>query len=504
MKALLTWTVVLFVFGGPALAAETFDAVAAARTVAPLIEKETIAVVHGELSRVEIEPVLSLLSRLVPDAADEFARNGKPAAGALALLRRAGVKDGYLVVTLSNQSMLPKAVLAFSDVAKIDRASLAMLPLPAGQQRGSLLVIPLHPAGAIEELQPAVRPELAEALAAAGDSAIQAVLIPPASMRRVIAEVMPQLPPQVGGGPSSVLTRGALWDALALDLSPQIAVRLTVKSQDAAAAAALRAKWLDALKRLRQEKSIQDVLPEFDALAAIVDPKVAGDRLVLNLNEEDEAVNRVLVRAIQRARQAAMREQSMNNLKQIALAMHGYHEARKHFPAPASQGPAGKPLLSWRVAILPYLGEEPLYKQFHLDESWDSPHNKTLIDKMPSAFRSARPQAAKGRTAYVVPISQGALYASLTDEPQLKDITDGTANTIMVAEVDDPHAVVWTKPDDFSFDPKDPAKGIGSPHENGFNAAFCDGSVRLIPKTIDAKTLKALITRAGGEVVSGY
>jgi prepilin-type processing-associated H-X9-DG protein len=87
------------------------------------------------------------------------------------------------------------------------------------------------------------------------------------------------------------------------------------------------------------------------------------------------------------------------------------------------------------------------------------------------------------------------------DEPQFKQITDGASNTIMLVEVGDPHAVVWTRPDDFSFDPKDPQKGIGSLYEVGFNAAFCDGSVRFISRSIDPKTLAALFTRAGGEAV---
>ena len=97
----------------------------------------------------------------------------------------------------------------------------------------------------------------------------------------------------------------------------------------------------------------------------------------------------------------------------------------------------------------------------------------------------------------------GALYSSAKDEPTFKNITDGTSHTIMLVEVDDEHAVPWTKPDDMPFDPADPKKGVGSRYEQGFFAAYCDGSVRFIKKTIDPKTLKALMTH-GGEMIGDF
>ena len=83
--------------------------------------------------------------------------------------------------------------------------------------------------------------------------------------------------------------------------------------------------------------------------------------------------------------------QIANNLKQVGLAMYNYREAHGRFPAPAIQGPDGKPLLSWRVAILPYLSENELYQSFKLDEPWDSPHNKPLLERMPQLFAPPRP-----------------------------------------------------------------------------------------------------------------
>ena len=114
--------------------------------------------------------------------------------------------------------------------------------------------------------------------------------------------------------------------------------------------------------------------------------------------------------------------------------------------------------MSWRVHILPFIDHNSLFKQFHLDEPWDSPHNRTLIDKMPSIYRMPMSKTEKGRTNYLLPVGGGAAFEA--DKPTtFKDITDGTSNTIMTVEVDDEHAVIWTKPEDLQFDPNDPIEG---------------------------------------------
>ena len=159
-------------------------------------------------------------------------------------------------------------------------------------------------------------------------------------------------------------------------------------------------------------EEIRKVVPQFGQVASLLTPKVEGDRLVLALDGKTAAVDKLaaaIKMPLEQARDSARRAQSMNNLKQIALAMLNYMDAYKHFPAAASCGPDGKPLLSWRVYILPYIDQKQLFDQFHLDEPWDSAHNKTLIEKMPVVFRSPKSQAQKGKTNYLVPVGNGAL-----------------------------------------------------------------------------------------------
>jgi len=205
---------------------------------------------------------------------------------------------------------------------------------------------------------------------------------------------------------------------------------------------------------------------------------------------------------VERARLAGARAQSSNNLKQLALAMHNYHDANRKFPLPGSLGPDGKPLLSWRVHLLPFMEQTGLYNRFHLNEPWDSPHNKTLISQMPALYRQPMSKVSQeGRTNYVVPVGNGAMFDA--DKPtSFANIFDGTSNTLMIVEVDDEHAVVWTKPDDLPFDPKDPSKSLNRIFEGGFNAALGDGSVRHIKVTSDTETLRKIFTKAGGEPVN--
>jgi hypothetical protein len=204
--------------------------------------------------------------------------------------------------------------------------------------------------------------------------------------------------------------------------------------------------------------------------------------------------------AVQSARASARRVQSMNNLKQLALALHAYHAASRSFPPAYTTSKEGKPLLSWRVAILPYIEQQPLYEQFHKDEPWDSPHNKKLLAMMPGVFRSSRSGAAAGMTTYLGVAGPHGVFPG-EKGITLAQIIDGTSNTIMLVEVPDAAAVPWTRPGDLVPDLDNPLRGLVGSWPGGFLAAFADGSVRMISYSINPKTLKALFTRDGGELI---
>ncbi len=207
----------------------------------------------------------------------------------------------------------------------------------------------------------------------------------------------------------------------------------------------------------------------------------------------------LLLPAIQASRESARRVQSMNNMKQIALAMLVHENAHGSFPAAYKADKGGKPLLSWRVLILPYLDQDGLYKEFHLDEPWDSEHNKKLIARMPSTYKSPTSRiAAEGKTNYLTVRGPRTAFSD-GKGVKLMDIKDGTSNTVMTVEVPDDKAVIWTKPDDFQYDEQSPGKGLIGMRPGGFLAGMCDGSVRFLPATINADTLKLLFMRNDGQ-----
>ena len=219
----------------------------------------------------------------------------------------------------------------------------------------------------------------------------------------------------------------------------------------------------------------------------------------------------LLLPAVQKVREAAGRMTGQNNLKQIGLAMHVYHDANGRFPSAGqfdpklgqNVPPTAKPLLSWRVALLPYLDEDALYRQFKLDEPWDSEHNKKLIEKMPKVYTTPLAVAPPGETYYKVFVGtgDGAVWPmfELRRGRSMVAITDGTSNTIMVIEGGDP--VIWTKPEDIVYDPKKPLPNLGLPGQPGVNVVMGDGSVRfLVLDALPEKQIRAMITANGDEV----
>lgn len=201
---------------------------------------------------------------------------------------------------------------------------------------------------------------------------------------------------------------------------------------------------------------------------------------------------------LEKIRAAAARTQTTNNFKQLGLALHNYHDHEKSFPAHAIYSKDGKtPLLSWRVAILPYLDHQSLYNEFKLDDPWDSKHNKKLIAKMPKTYEIPGAKAKEGETVYQVITGPGTLFDG-SKKMKIQDVTDGTSNTILAVEAKTP--VVWTKPDDVPL-PKDKDKRlpVGGAFSNGFIVVMCDGSVRLVAHTIEVPVFRAQVTPAAGD-----
>jgi hypothetical protein len=199
---------------------------------------------------------------------------------------------------------------------------------------------------------------------------------------------------------------------------------------------------------------------------------------------------------------APLRVQHTNNLKQLALAFHIYMDMNKQMPSAAVFSQDGKPLLSWRVAILPFIEEERLYKEFHLDEPWDSPHNKALLPRMPKVYRLPGTKE-RSKTHYQLFVGPNTPWpGDGRTGPKVATFADGMSNTLLIAE--SMSGVDWTKPEDMQVDPqRSPRLLLGHRLKaDTCYAALADGSVRSFSVAkIREETLRHLIDPMDGNVI---
>lgn len=240
--------------------------------------------------------------------------------------------------------------------------------------------------------------------------------------------------------------------------------------------------------------------------AGLIQPEQDNDTLVLEA-ELDVNVAQVgilvglLLPAVQAAREAARRMTASNNLKQIGLGIHNYHAAYKKLPPSPITDEDGNPLLSWRVAILPFIEQQELYQQFHLDEPWDSDHNIQLLEKMPEVFTDPSLVLPAGMTVFQACSNEGMVFEN-DRQNRFRDILDGLANTIMIVEADASEAVEWTAPEDLEIDLDNPIDQMGHIHQGGFHVLMSDGAVIFITHSIEQNLFRALLTRDGKEEIA--
>jgi hypothetical protein len=510
-------------------------AVPKADAVAPFLDDQTLLVARIDFSKLDPAALSAMLGRVAPANDTEFprhlARLQERIKALQAKLAAAGVSELYALVSLADLPKEPLFIVAplkaDADAARTAEALRETLGFEASDAKaGAAVVGTKRVVERLKNLTAVQRPEFAKGLERAA-AAVQVVISPNGDTRRVIREMLPRLPDEIGGSPGKLLSDGLEWATLSLQFPPQASLSLVIQSRDAESAAALRGLIMSVTQFLAAQPEIRKRLPAADNLARLLTPRLSGDQLTLNFSEpggQMEQALQVFIAPLQAVRVSAGRAQSSNNIKQLGLAMHNYHDTHGRLPPQAIRGQDGRALLSWRVAILPFLDAGGLYKEFRLDEPWDSEHNKPLIEKMPKVFAAPNlgdERIAQGLTSYLAPLTRQppAVVSPLTmagkigapggkemifDRPlgvKFADITDGTSNTILLVEANPNSAVVWTKPNDLVIDLADPTKDLRGQPDDGFSALIADGSAHFLKDSLDAATLRRLLQMNDGEPI---
>ncbi len=308
----------------------------------------------------------------------------------------------------------------------------------------------------------------------------------PASLASKTLLMLTSAVPAVVSARVSALTEGVLHAMFMTKLKTMTAAALLVAAMLGASAGLILQAQATATDSLPRVGAVGQEPPTVQALPQ--PPQSAGKQQTDDRPPSDDPVTA-----------ARRRAQSQNNLKHIGLALHNYHDVYKALPSPAIYSRDGKALLSWRVAVLPYLDEGNLFRQFKLDEAWDSAHNKKLLDAMPKVYAPVVPTKEKNVTYYQAFVGKSAAFEPRKTMRLPANFPDGASDTIIVVEAGEP--APWTKPEDLPFVPDQALPKLGGLFKGHFHALFVDGSVHLISKNADAAALRTAITRDGGEVV---
>jgi hypothetical protein len=360
------------------------------------------------------------------------------------------------------------------------------LPYQIAQVSDGVLIAPPEVIVRLRQRPSANRPDLEKALLEKPATVTLAIGLRD-DLRQSVANLLSDVPPGEVPIPFSPKLLAADIESITMQVTaPQLLLSTSLNTSDSTAAG-------------RTATVLQQYI---DLVVPNTTIERADKTLALELNQEGLLATILpLTQATSRSR-ASMQES--NNLKQITIAMHNFESTYRVLPPRMSVAEDGTPLLSWRVHLLPYLNEQALYDQFHLDEPWDSPHNIQLVEKIPFPYRSLEYTDLKpGHTCLVQPLSVGSLWSG-NEQKLLKfgDIHDGTSNTLAFVIAPKQNAVPWSKPEDLTIDPASPIESLfGDRQQTLFS--LLDSSVQTLNRSeATAQRIMAALTHQGGEALN--
>ncbi len=526
--------------------------------IKPFIKQNTFVVAHVDLENLNLDTMFTTVETRAIDLLDQFGALGNSADEVAGM--KDSVKENLGLAKAQVEHILQK--LAESGISEVYAFSVfeliqefpVILAVPGTPDLSSEMDDLLEGMGASDGLQSAVsldgmtmlplsggpaqvpflkrfsalkttnRPEIEAALKLQNKSPIRVVFAPTPALKAMGQMAVPMMMQEaempVKIAPQLVTETIQQVESISLGIAPG-ELRINFAAQFPAEETPKKLE--DEIVRIHEE-SLKLLPPEAQAGMSLVikpvfedfRPKAKGKRLILVITEKkltkyQGPMTALLLPAVQAAREAARRMQCANNQKQIALALHNYHDTYNALPPLYSVDKNGKPLHSWRVHLLPFI-DPTLYNQIRLNEPWDSEHNKQFHARVVDVYSCpSNPNAKPGVNCCYSVIAGEGLVPNKQPNPTggehgLGEITDGTSNTIFVIEVRKPFC--WMDPtadmklDDLAKEINLPESRAGSFHAGGLNIVSFDGAVKFISNTVDKTILRALATPAGKETVS--
>jgi hypothetical protein len=407
-------------------------------------------------------------------------------------------KTEDLLNLLKNMPLPINIQTASGQVIRKGQNSILPLSFVIREEKGFYL---LEQVGASKDTKKTKRTDIVQGFDAMGSLPFGAMLFPSKDNPLDLGKIFPFLKKGNGKeGDASGILNGLKLVTLGMYLDPW-RIEMVIQTENRELANDVQKSILKAIQSIPDlvQAQVEEVGkdPVFKALAAMVKSvSIMGDKVTIVITDFDPYFE-IAARINEQNQAKAAAASSMNKVKNIATALLAYHKDKGKFPPAATLSKEGKPLLSWRVQILPYLGHNFLYKQFRQNEPWDSDHNKKLIRRIPPSFRETQDDLNKGTTPFQAPVGIATLFTPGGTGTNSIQIINELSNTIMLVKVPEDKTAIWTKPEDWEIDISLPAKDLLKGFTNAIVFACADGEVKAIPLKEAEEKIKSMLVIDG-------
>jgi len=467
-----------------------------AKIMIPLVQKKAIPTAEAaalgfflNLQKSSIEKVIDEIwfSASAKDAATYFFPS-------IIIKTKPAAKTEDLLNLLKNMPLPINIQTASGQVIRKGQNSILPISYVIREEKGFYL---LEQVGADKDTKKTKRTDIVQGFDAMGSMPFGAMLFPSKDNPLDLGKIFPSLKNANGKDVEAPgILNGLKLVTLGIYLDPW-RIQMVIQTEDKELANDVHKSILKSIQGIPDlvQAQVEEVGkdPVFKALAAVVKSvSIMDDKVTIVITDFDPYFE-IAARINEQNQAKAAAASSMNKVKNIATALLAYHKDNGKFPPAATLSKEGKPLLSWRVQILPYLGHNFLYKQFRQNEPWDSEHNKKFIRRIPPSFRESQENLDKGTTPFQAPVGIATLFTPGGTGTNSIQIINELSNTIMLVKVPEDKTAIWTKPEDWEIDISLPAKDLLKGFTNAIVFACADGEVKAIPLKEAEEKIKSML-----------